>query len=54
MLTAFGGALALTIAALVTNLGRDTLPWVAIALGLYVVAVVIKAVSRGRWRSTGA
>ena len=41
MLTAFGGALVLTIAALVTNLGRDTLPWVAIALGLYVVAVVI-------------
>jgi uncharacterized membrane protein len=41
MLTAFGGALVLTIAALVTNLGSDTLPWVAIALGLYVVAVVI-------------
>jgi len=41
MLTAFGGALVLTLAALVTNLGRDTLPWVAIALGLYVVAVVI-------------
>ena len=41
MLTAFGGALVLAIAALVTNLGRDTLPWVAIALGLYVVAVVI-------------
>ena len=41
MLTAFGGALVLTIAALVTNLGRDTLPWVAVALGLYVVAVVI-------------
>jgi len=41
MLTAFGGALVLTIAALVTNLGRDTLPWVAVALGLYSVAVVI-------------
>ena len=41
MLTAFGGALVLTLAALVTNLGRDTLPWVAVALGLYVVAVVI-------------
>ena len=41
MLTAFGGALVLTIAALVTNLGRDTLPWVAVALGLYVIAVVI-------------
>ena len=41
MLTAFGGALVLTIAALVTNLGRDTFPWVAVALGLYSVAVVI-------------
>ena len=41
MLTAFLGALAFTVAALLTNLGRDTLPWVAVALGLYLVAVVI-------------
>ena len=41
MLTAFLGALVFTIAALALNVGRDALPWVAIALGLYVVAVVI-------------
>ena len=41
MLTAFLGALVFTIAAVALNLGRDALPWVAIALGLYVVAVVI-------------
>ncbi len=41
MLTAFLGALALTVAAMATNVGRDALPWAAIALGLYVVAVVI-------------
>jgi uncharacterized membrane protein len=41
MLTAFLGALAFTVAAVVLNLGRDALPWVAVALGLYVVAVVI-------------
>src|SRR5215217_3089889 len=41
MITAFLGALLLTIAAALTNLGRDAFPWVAIALGLYVVAFVI-------------
>jgi uncharacterized membrane protein len=41
MLTAFLGALGFTVAAAVLNAGRDVLPWVAIALGLYVVAVVI-------------
>jgi uncharacterized membrane protein len=41
MITAFLGALLLTIAAALTNLGRDPFPWVAVALGLYVVAVVI-------------
>jgi uncharacterized membrane protein len=41
MLTAFLGALAFTVAALLTNLGRDTLPWVAAALALYLLAVVI-------------
>jgi len=41
MISAFLGALLLTIAAALTNLGRDPLPWIAVALGLYVVAVVI-------------
>jgi uncharacterized membrane protein len=41
MLTAFLGALVLTGAAVGFNLGRDALPWAAIALGLYVVAVII-------------
>ena len=41
MLTAFMGALLFTVAAVALNLGRDALPWVAIALGLYVVAVII-------------
>ncbi|WP_028067598.1 anthrone oxygenase family protein [Solirubrobacter soli] len=41
MLTAFLGALAFTVAALALNVGRDALPWVALALGLYVVAVII-------------
>lgn len=41
MLTGFVGALVLTLAATLTNLGRDALPFVAVALGLYLVAVVI-------------
>jgi uncharacterized membrane protein len=41
MLTAFLGALAFTVAAVALNVGRDALPWAAIALGLYFVAVVI-------------
>src|SRR3954464_11023595 len=41
MSTAFIGALLLTLAAVLTNLGRDPLPWVAAALALYLVAVVI-------------
>jgi len=41
MISAFLGALLLTIAAALTNLGRYPLPWIAVALGLYVVAVVI-------------
>jgi uncharacterized membrane protein len=41
MLTAFFGALAFTAAAVALNLGRDALPWAALALGLYAVAVVI-------------
>jgi uncharacterized membrane protein len=41
MLTAFLGALGFTLAAVALNVGRDALPWAAVALGLYVVAVVI-------------
>jgi uncharacterized membrane protein len=43
MATGFIGALALTAAATATSLGRGTLPWVAAALVLYIVAVVITA-----------
>jgi uncharacterized membrane protein len=41
MLTGFVGALVLTLAATVTQLGRDPLPYVAVALGLYLIAFVI-------------
>ena len=41
MISAFLGALLLTITAALTNLGRDPLPWIAAALGLYVIVVVI-------------
>src|SRR4051812_46988098 len=41
MLTAFAGALVFTVGAVLTNLGRQPLPWVAVALGLYLIAVVI-------------
>src|SRR3954454_18380821 len=41
MIAAFFGALVLTVAAAVTTLGRDPFPWVAVALGLYLVAFVI-------------
>ena len=41
MVTAFAGALVLTLAAVVTNVGRDVFPWTAAALVLYVAAVVI-------------
>src|ERR1051325_12026626 len=41
MLTAFLGALAFTVASVALNVGRDALPWIAIALGLYIVAVII-------------
>jgi uncharacterized membrane protein len=39
--TAFVGALIFTPAALLMNLGREALPWVAVALGLYLIAFVI-------------
>jgi uncharacterized membrane protein len=41
MSSAFVGALLFTVAALVMNLGRASLPWVAVALGLYVVAFIV-------------
>ena len=37
----FLGALLFTIAAAVTNIGRAVLPWVLVALGLYLIAFVI-------------
>lgn len=41
MVTAFLGALVFSAAAAALNVGRDVFPWVALALGLYLVAVVI-------------
>src|SRR2546423_8510152 len=41
MITAFGGALVLTVAAAVANRGTPALPWIAIAGGLYLVAVIV-------------
>jgi uncharacterized membrane protein len=41
MLTAFLGALVLTVLATIVNLGEDALPWVLAALVLYAIAVVI-------------
>ena len=41
MMTAFVGALLFTGAALVTNLGQAAVPWVAVALGLYLIAFVV-------------
>src|SRR5919199_6083104 len=41
MLTAFLGALVFTLAAAVTNRGEAALPWIAVALGLYLIAFVV-------------
>ena len=41
MTTAFAGALVLTLAAAITNRGTPALPWIAAALGLYLVAVIV-------------
>src|ERR1043166_116665 len=43
MITAFGGALVLAVAAAVANRGTPAFPWIAVALGLYLVAVVVTA-----------
>ena len=40
----FLGALLLTLAAALTNLGRDPLPWIGAALVLYVIVFVITLV----------
>ena len=41
MITAFGGALVLTLVAAIANRGTPALPWIAAAFGLYLVAVII-------------
>jgi uncharacterized membrane protein len=41
MLTGFLGALVLTAVAALTQLGKDPLPYIGAALGLYVIVVVI-------------
>jgi uncharacterized membrane protein len=41
MATAFAGALILTLIAAIANRGTPALPWIAAALGLYLVAVII-------------
>jgi uncharacterized membrane protein len=40
-MTAFGGALILTLLAGIANRGTSALPWVAVAFGLYLVAIVV-------------
>ena len=41
MITAFGGALVLTLVAGVTNRGTPAFTWIAAAFGLYLIAVII-------------
>jgi len=41
MTTAFAGALVFALAAAITNRGTPALPWIAAALGLYLVAVIV-------------
>jgi uncharacterized membrane protein len=41
MITAFGGALVLTLATAIANRSTPALPWIAVAFGLYLVAVII-------------
>ena len=41
MITAFGGALVLTLVAGIANRGTPALPLIAAAFGLYLVAVII-------------
>jgi uncharacterized membrane protein len=41
MLSAFVGALLFPIAAVIANRGTSALPWIGVALGLYVIAFVV-------------
>jgi uncharacterized membrane protein len=41
MITAFGGALVLTAAAALASRGTPAFGWIAVALGLYLVAVIV-------------
>jgi len=41
MATGFAGALVLNVAALLAGRGTAALPWIAVALGLYLIAVVV-------------
>jgi len=41
MITAFGGALVLTLVAGITNRGTPAFGWIAAAFGLYLIAVII-------------
>jgi uncharacterized membrane protein len=41
MITAFGGALVLAVAAAVANRGTPACGWIAAALGLYLVCVIV-------------
>jgi uncharacterized membrane protein len=41
MITAFAGALVLSLAAGIANRGSTALPWIAAAFGLYLVAVIV-------------
>lgn len=41
MITAFGGALVLTAAAALANRGTPAFGWIAVALGLYLIAVIV-------------
>src|SRR5258707_1485729 len=41
MITAFGGALVLALAAGIANRGTPAFPWIAASFGLYLVAVIV-------------
>jgi uncharacterized membrane protein len=43
MMTAFAGALVFAVLAAIANRGTSALPWIAVALGLYLAAVIITA-----------
>lgn len=43
MITAFVGALVFTILAAIANRGTSALPWIAVAAGLYLIAIIVTA-----------